>query len=172
MDDSQHSYRSGRGTDSFWQDLTSRICHAKDKGKKVLLACFDLSSAFNLCQRSILIPKLRRLGFQEHTLLLLGDVLSNRRVATRMEGFLSSWALVDVGAFEGGIISPTVFNLSVVDFAAVKVRMEKEAKEGFMITQVDQTTGDTEDKEVKAPSLEASPGSYADDSHYHLATDT
>ena len=172
MDDSQHSYRSGRGTDSFWQDLTSRICQAKDKGKKVLLTCFDLSSAFNLCQRSILIPKLRRLGFQEHTLLLLGDVLSNRRVATRMEGFLSSWALVDVGAFEGGIISPTVFNLSVVDFAAVKVRMEKEAKEGFMITQVDQATGDTMDRKVKAPSLEASPGSYADDSHYHLATDT
>ena len=172
MDDTQHSYREGRGCDSFWADTTSRICFQKDKGRKVLLTCFDLSSAFNLCQRSILIPKLRRLGFQEQTLHLLTEVLRDRRVATKIEGELSSWAHVDVGAFEGGIISPTVFNLSVVDFAAIKVRMEKESKQGFLVPVTDPDTGDTEEKLVKAPTLEADPGSYADDSHYCLSTET
>ena len=172
MDDSQHAYRKGKGVDSFWQDLTSRICHAKDRGKKVLIMGFDLSSAFNLCQRSILIPKLRRLGFQESALTLLTEVLRDRKVATKIEGCLSSWATVDVGVFEGGIISPVMFNLSVVDFAAIKFRVEKEAKEGFTVPVADPDTGEIEDKVVTAPSLLADPGVYADDSHYHLATDT
>ena len=172
MDNSQHAYRQGRGCDSFWQDLTTRICHAKDRGKKVLICGFDLSSAFNLCQRSILIPKLRRLGFQDSALNLLTEVLRDRKVATKIDGCISSWATADVGVFEGGIISPVMFNLSVVDFAAIKFRVEKEAKEGFMVPHINPDTGEKEDKLVTAPSLEADPGVYADDSHYHLATDT
>ena len=172
MDNSQHAYRVGRGTDSYWQDLTSKIVLAKDQGKKVSVSIWDLQSAFNMTQRSILLPKLRRLGFQESSLNLLGAAMSNRKVATKINGVLSSWEDVDVGTYEGGIISPLLFNLSTVDFAAVKLRVEKEAKEGFVVTKKDEETGELVDEVVTAPSLTAEPGVYADDSGYVNSTDT
>ena len=46
-----------------------------------------------------------------------------------------------------------MFNLSVVDFAAIKFRVEKEAKEGFTIPVANPDTGETKDKVVNAPSL-------------------
>ena len=172
MDNSQHAYRRLRGTDSYWQDLTTKIFYYKDMGKKVSLSVWDLSSAFNLSQRCILIPKLRRLGFQEKSLDLLAECMSNRKVATKIEGVLSDWATVDVGCYEGGIISPTVFNLSVVDFAVLKHRVEREAREGFTIQKENLDTGEEVDTVVTAPSLELEPGVYADDSSYVNATDT
>ena len=63
-------------------------------------------------------------------------------------------------------------NLSVVDFAVLKHRVEREAREGFTIQKENLDTGEEVDTVVTAPSLELEPGVYADDSSYVNATDT
>ena len=101
-----HAYLRARGYDSYWQDLTTKICKGKDEKKKVSLQVWDLQSAFNLVQRSILLPKLERLGFSKKALELVSGFLSHRKICTKIEDCLSKMVDVDVGSPEGCIQSP------------------------------------------------------------------
>ena len=169
---SQHAYRHGRGCDSYWHDLQTKIVKGKDAKKKVSVQIWDLQSAFNLVQKKILLPKLKRLGFKESALTMMTGFLSHRKICTKIEDEYSEVVDVDTGSPEGCIISPLAFNLTLCDFPAIKKRVEKTAKEGFPITKVDKETGEEKVEVVTAPSLETSAGVYADDSGFTSYTDT
>ena len=112
---SQHAYLRARGCDSYWQDLTTKICKGKDDKKKVSLQVWDLQSAFNLVQRSILLPKLERLGFSKKALELVAGFLSHRKIWTKIEDCLSEMVDVDTGSPEGCIQSPQFYNLCLME---------------------------------------------------------
>ena len=170
--DSQHAYLRNRGCNSYWHDMTSKISRGKDLKKKVSVQIWDLQSAFNLCQRSILLPKLQRLGFSKESLELLTGFLSNRKICTKIEDSFSSMADVDVGSPEGCILSPQIYNLCLSDFSSIKKRVEKVAKEGFAITKVDPVTEEENIVVTTAPSLDTEAGVYADDSGFTSSADT
>ena len=58
---SQHAYRRHKSTQSAWTDLDTKIRKATDQGKYVGLILVDMSAAFNLVSRAVIIPKLRAL---------------------------------------------------------------------------------------------------------------
>ena len=57
---SQHAYRSHKSTDTAWADLDTRIQKATDSGKYVGLLLVDMSAAFNLVAKEIIVPKLKK----------------------------------------------------------------------------------------------------------------
>ena len=84
---------------------------------------FNLSSAFNLVQKKVLLPKLRRIGIGENTIKLLDNFLTGRKVTTKIGEAMSKVADVPVGTPEGGINSPTLFSLTTMDFKVVCSRV-------------------------------------------------
>ena len=169
---SQFAYMRSRGCDGYWQDMTTRVAKGKDEKKKVAIQIWDLQSAFNLCQKTILLPKLRRLGFSEESLELLHGFLSDRKICTKIEDVLSEVVNVDTGTPEGCILSPLLYNLCLSDFSAIKGRVERAAKEGFTIIKEDPASGEMVDTVVTAPSLTVDAGVYADDSGMTSSTNT
>ena len=179
IDRSQHSYRRNRGCSSYWIDLSAKICQGKDTGKKVLLQCYDLSAAFNLCNADIIGPKLARVGFMPEAINILLETMKRRQIKTKIDGVFSEVVEVSIGSAEGGIVSPNLFNFSLCDIAAVKWRIEAAAKAGIRTEQAmlaveagEKSLEDTAGEliQVKSPRIEGS--SYADDNSFVTHTDT
>ena len=84
---------------------------------------FDLSRAFNLVQKKVLLPKLQRTGIGETTINFLDNFLTGRKVTTKIGEAMSKVADVPVGTPEGGINSPTLFSLTTMDFKVVCLRV-------------------------------------------------
>ena len=61
----QHAYRQHKSCVSAWTDLDSFVMKSRDAGRVTVILLTDQSSAFNVLDRTILIPKLKILGFKE-----------------------------------------------------------------------------------------------------------
>ena len=59
---SQHAYRRLKSCNTAWADIDTTVRHALDHGKVVGMLLVDMSAAFNLVSKDIIIPKLRRMG--------------------------------------------------------------------------------------------------------------
>ena len=57
---SQYAYRSHKSSDTAWADLDTRIQKVTDSGKYVGLLLVDMSAAFNLVAKEIIVPKLKK----------------------------------------------------------------------------------------------------------------
>ena len=125
IDGSQHTYQARKGTDSYWMELASKLCVAKDNGKKALLQVYDLLSAFNLVHLDILKPKLARVGFDISAINILAETMMRRLIKTKINNSYSEVTKVNVGSTEG------IFNFSLSDSAAIKGRVESTAKESI-----------------------------------------
>ena len=67
----QHAYRRSKSTQTAWADLDGRIQKALDAGKYVGILLIDMSAAFNLVAKEVIIPKLKVLGVGEFAAKLL-----------------------------------------------------------------------------------------------------
>ena len=123
-----YAYTKHRGVDDYWSDLTSKFAEAKDGGYKMALSMYDLSSAFDLCQQSILIPKLERLGLEASAISLIRSLLTDRVVRTKIGDKLSREETFSLGSPQGEIISSTLFTILVLDFGTTKLRLERKAR--------------------------------------------
>ena len=94
----------------------AKIADMRNRGLKVALLAFDLSSAFNVIDHDILMRKLARVGFHEESLTMLRAFLKNRKVFTKIQDEFSDPATVNIGTPEGGICSPQLFSLAVQDY--------------------------------------------------------
>ena len=119
----QHAYRSNHSCTSYWMDLYSKIMSFREGGWKVALLSLDLSSAFNCCSKKILIPKLKRLGFSDNALEIITQFMTNRRVRVKVGETLSSEVILEDSTPEGGISSPSLFQMLVLDFNALCKRI-------------------------------------------------
>ena len=179
IDRSQHAYQRGKGCDTYWADLVTKICWAKDNGKKALLQCYDLSAAFNLCQAEIIRPKMARIGFTKKAIDMVLQTMTRRRLIVKIGDAFSEVRETSIGSGEGGIISPSLFNFTLCDVAAIKYRMEAAAKAGIRTEQAmlaveagEKTLEETAGDLIKVDSLENEPGGYADDNAFVNMTNT
>ena len=107
----------------------AKIADMRNRGLKVALLAFDLSSAFNVIDHDILMKKLARVGFHEESLTMLRAFLKNRKVYTKIQDESSDPAMVNIGTPEGGIRSPQLFSLAVQDYPVVAGRIKRNMKE-------------------------------------------
>ena len=56
--DSQFAYSAKRGCGPAWQDLDTQIQQFRNEGLQVALVLTDMSAAFNVIKKEVLIPKI------------------------------------------------------------------------------------------------------------------
>ena len=76
----------------------------------------DLSKAFDCLNHDLLIAKLRAYGFDNNSLYLIHNYLTNRFQRVRINSNYSSWSEILTGVPQGSILGPLIFNIYLNDF--------------------------------------------------------
>ena len=83
------------------------------KGFGALLTA--LSKALDCLDYELFIAKLNAYGFSLPTLRLIHDYLSHKKQKTRVNNSYSKWLAVIIGATQGSILRPVLFNIFLSD---------------------------------------------------------
>ena len=164
LSQNQHAYRASRSTHTAWADLDSKIQKATDAGKYVGLLLVDMSAAFNLVSKEVVIPKLKMMGVGEYATKLLFSYLTSRQSRVKVKGVYSAWVKVKTGIGEGSVLGPLVFILTIFCCIIVLHRVIKRLGQQSITAKIDDGKYDTE---VSLSSTE-----FADDVTGLAVTDT
>ena len=106
---SQFAYRRRKGCGPALQDLDTQIQEHRNDGRTVALILTDMSAAFNVITKDVLIPKMAFYGFDESSCKLLTNYLTNRKTVTCISGCSSEPTTLGAGVGEGSVVGPTIF---------------------------------------------------------------
>lgn len=112
----QSGFRSGHSCTTALLKITDDVLEAFDKGKLTLLILLDYSKAFDTLNHNILNAVLHFIGFNESSLNLLSDYLTNRSQAVKYESNISNYLCLDKGVPQGSILGPLLFSIYTSNF--------------------------------------------------------
>ena len=114
LKDHQHGFRKNRSTLTALQDITDHIKQGLNKKKPVdrtILVAIDLSRAFDTVNHEILIKDIYKLNLNDHIKRFLVAYLRGRQTYVEFRGSKSKFRKMHQGVPQGGVLSPTLFNL-------------------------------------------------------------
>ena len=112
---SHHGFRKGHSTTTALLEMHSTWVEAVEADKITAVIMLDLSAAFDLVDKEILIRKLELYGFEECATKWLDSYLSDRKQQVYLDGQLSETLEVDIGVPQGSILGPILYCLLVND---------------------------------------------------------
>jgi hypothetical protein len=101
------------GTDTATKTIFALVNRLIESKKKILLVTLDMSAAFDLLDKSILIPKLRAYGFLERVIAIYNDFLSDRKVVVQVGVSVPGPFDQEVGCKQGSPSGPLLSSLLV-----------------------------------------------------------
>ena len=105
-----HGSRSGHSTATALIQLYDRWAEEIEQEKMVGVLVCDQSAAFDLCDHSLLLEKLRLMGVKNTELAWLGSYLTGRRQSCFIDGNMSTpLDLLDCGVPQGSIGGPLLW---------------------------------------------------------------
>ena len=117
LKDSQHGFRSKRGTSSLIANLYERISREKDDKKTLItIVLRDISKAFDKVHKESLIFKLSKLNMPVPLLRILSNFLQDRTAQVKLNNKLGDIFELKSGVPQGDILSPTLFLIMMNDF--------------------------------------------------------
>ena len=127
----QHAYRRGKSVVSAWSDLDFFVARARDEGRHVSMLAQDMSSAFDTVDASVIIPKLKMMGFEEGALSLVGNYMRGRTNRTRVQNHVTGPRHVYTGIGQGSVLGPATFLVCVLDVEVVLKRTRERVEDMF-----------------------------------------
>ena len=117
--DSQHGFRSKRGTNSLLAQMYERIAREKDDKKTLItIVTRDISKAFDKVHRESLIYKLSQLKLPDPLLRIVSNFLHDRTAQIKLNSKLGDVFMLKSGVPQGDILSPLLFLIMMNDFPA------------------------------------------------------
>lgn len=113
-------FRSGRST----QDCLIQVVNAAHatllcKKRVTLLLLLDIHGAFDNVWREGLLHKVSALGISPKMHAWITDFLRNRRCRVKLGSHFSDWISTHRGVPQGSVLSPTLFNIMLMDLPNV-----------------------------------------------------
>ena len=112
-------------------NLTDHIKNETSKGNVTGMVMIDLQKAFDTCDHSILLQKLKCMGVASHW---FRSYLSGRRQCVGVEGTMSPFLDITCGVPQGSILGPTLFLCYINDMSmALSCRLALYADDSALI---------------------------------------
>ena len=109
----QHGFRKNHSTSTAALTVQNIIAKALDKKKKVIVVSTDMSAAFDLLDKEILLPRMQKLGIPSSLCSIYNEFLSNRRAFVQCGESKSEEFDIPVGCVQGSPSGPYLFTLLV-----------------------------------------------------------
>ena len=94
-------------------EIQSKIAAICDEGKCAAMSSLDLSAAFDVVNRPLLIRRLRVIGLPESIVTLIQDWLTDRLAYCEVGGVTSMMRMIEEGTIQGSILGPLLFAIFV-----------------------------------------------------------
>ena len=111
-----HGSRKGYSIVTAKMDINEEINKHKDKGNCVAVINTDLSSAYDTVSHSLLLAKLKHVGFRGKELKFLTSFLEDRSFYTDVQGFCSTLRkMPPCSVVQGSKISSLLYGIFTID---------------------------------------------------------
>ena len=114
----QFGFRKNRSTTNAVELLVQEIQKSKRKKEKAAAIFVDVSKAFDCCNHTIILSKLKSIGLSHSGIKLFESYFSNRFQAVQIDGVISDLVKIEMGVGQGTILGPTLFSLYLYDLPA------------------------------------------------------
>lgn len=115
----QHGFLTGRSTTTNLVDFVSGTICAMEAGNEVDVIATDLSKAFDKISHSLILFKLKALGFPPSFIAWIQSYLSDRQYTILFRGIESNPILATSGVPQGSHLGPLIFILTINDVDCV-----------------------------------------------------
>ena len=109
----QHGFRRNHSTATAALTIQNSIARALDKKKKVIVVSTDMSAAFDLLDKDVLLPRMAKLGIPTNLIRIYDDFLSDRRAYVQCDQYSSEEFDIPVGCVQGSPSGPYLFTLLI-----------------------------------------------------------
>ena len=147
LNETQHGFRSDRSTTTALLPIVSDIAAGFNQRKPpmwTVLVSLDLSRAFDTVNHDKLLQKINATSIHNNVKRWLSAYLKGREQAVNYGGVQSVFKGVHRGVPQGAVSSPTLFNLYVSDFPALRSKHQTFADDmNLYASAVDITEAET-----------------------------
>ena len=130
----QTGFRKNKSTNDHLVRLVSDIdkgFHLTNKPKSTAALLMDFSKAFDSVWHDAILYKMLLLGFQLEDISLILNYLKNRKFEVHVNDSKSEVKNIKAGVPQGGIISPTLFNIFTHDLPDEKIEASQSKSGSF-----------------------------------------
>jgi len=114
----QHGFKAKHSTTTALHKINERICDGLNKKNKIdrtVMVALDMSKAFDTVNIYKLIEKISKTNIPNNIIKFLSNYLKGRQAYTMLNNTTSKTLKLKAGVPQGGVLSPTLFNIYMSD---------------------------------------------------------
>ena len=111
--ESQHGFKSNHSTITACLELQSKISDKLDNNEYVAVTSFDMSAAFDVVNRELLIKRMKLAGIPLDIVEILQAWFKDRTFFVEINGHKSKLKQNDFGTIQGSVLGPVLYSIFV-----------------------------------------------------------